>query len=91
MTNQFALFEWCQKKPRDEKHNIASHLYISSIPIEKTNFAKKIWYKLNNWITDEQDSLFVVQKHNPTTQYVYRVEEYHKKSFQALAMFFMFT
>ena len=93
MTNLTAPFEWCQKKPRDEKTNIASHLYISSILIEETNGAKKVWYKFKNWITDEhllQDRLFVVQKHSPITRYVYRVEEYHKKSFQDLTMFFMF-
>ena len=91
MTNLTAPFKCCQKKPKDGKNNIASHLYVSSIPIEQTNCANKVWYKFKNWITDEhlpQDWSFVVQEHNPITRYVYRFEEYHK---HFLTMFFMFT
>ena len=90
MTNLTAPF----KKPKDEKNNIASHLSISSIPIEQTNRANKVWYKFKNWITDEHlppDWLFVVKKHNPITRYVYRVKENHKMSFQYFFMFFMST
>ena len=91
MANLTALFKFCQEKPKDGKNNIASHLYINSVHIEQTNRANKVWYKLKNWITDEhlpQDWSFVVQKHNPITGYVYRVEEYHKKSSQHLTIFF---
>ena len=90
MTNLTALFKCCQEKPQDGKNNIVSHLYVSSVDIEQTNRANKVWYKLKNWITDEhlpQDWSFVVQKHNPITGYVYRVVEYHKKSFQHLTIF----
>ena len=80
MTNLTAPFKWCQKKPRNEKNNIVSHLYISAIPIDQLNGVNKVWYMLKNWIADErlpQDLLFVVQEHNTFTRYVYRVEEYH--------------
>ena len=83
MTNLTAPFKCCQKKPKDGKNNIASHLYISAIPIDQTNGVNKVWYMLKNWIADErlpQDLLFVVQEHNTFAQYVYRVEEYHKYS-----------
>ena len=76
MTNLTAPFKCCQKKPKDGKNNIASHLYVSSVPIEQTNSAKKVWYKFKNWITDEnipQDWSFIVQEQNPITRYVYRV------------------
>ena len=89
MTNLTALFKCCQEKPKDEKNNIVSHLYVSSEKKQR-NRANKVWYKLKNWITDEhlpQDWSFVVQKHNPITGYVYRVVEYHKKSFQHLTIF----
>ena len=81
MTNLTAPFKWYQKKPRNEKNNIVSHLYISAIPIDEMNGVNKVWYMLKNWIADErlpQDLLFVVQEHNTFTRYVYSVEEYHK-------------
>ena len=76
MTNLTAPFKCCQKKPKDEKNNIASHLYISSIPIEQTNCVNKVWEVLTNWITNEhlpQDWMFVVREQNTFTRYVYRV------------------
>ena len=91
MTNLTAPFKCCQKKPKDGKNNIASHLCVRTVPIQQTNRANKVWYKFKNWITDEhlpQDWSFVVQEHNPVTRYVYRVEEYYKKSFQHLTFFF---
>ena len=90
MTNLTALFKCSQEKPKDGKNNIVSHLYVSSVHIEQTNCANKVWYKLKNWVTDEhlpQDWSFEVQKHNPITGYVSRVEEYHKMSFQHLTIF----
>ena len=87
MTNLTALFKCCQEKPQDGKNNIVSHLYVSSVDIEQRNRANKTWYKLKNWMTDEhlpQDWSFVVQKH----EYVYRVVEYNKKSFQHLTISF---
>ena len=43
MTNLTAPFKCCQKKSNDGKNNIASHLYVSSVPIDQTNHAKKVW------------------------------------------------